>query len=422
MMALLLTSGTAAQEELDSVNDLKELDFGQSVPNRSLLLLYWFANEVEIDENDNISLTFDPDSRAYGSHYYGNYEGLLDPLPRDNSYQYYTIGSLNQDSSRPLPDYVVRPVIGYVAENRARIIIRVREPYTGQLRVDRVYVTQHIKNQGEYDPDHTYRVTTNLLREVKRFSVGENQQQLLQLRNRFGSKADVSFFGKTWGELAGLELLLLIVIKERGSFWQQNSLEIHDTLQNNYGPQHNPEPLKKIHGPQHNPEPLKKIHGPQHNPEPLKKIHGPQRNPEPLKKIHGPQRNPEPLKKIHGPQHNPEPLKKIHGPQHNPEPLKKIHGPQRNPEPLKKIHGPQHNPEPLKKIYGPQRNPEPQNCERQNNSRPENKYEPGGVEANGDNDASIICIPIVLCLICLFIYCLKSLKMYITKRCDVLMF
>uniref|UniRef100_A0AAQ4QVI4 Uncharacterized protein n=1 Tax=Gasterosteus aculeatus aculeatus TaxID=481459 RepID=A0AAQ4QVI4_GASAC len=224
---------------LDSINDLKEIDFGQSVPNHSLLLLYWFANAVEIDENDDISLTFDPDSRAYGSHYYGNYEGLLDPLPRDKSYRYYTIGSLYQDSSMPLPPYVVRPLAGYVAGNRDRIIIRVRDPDTAT---------------AEGRPS-------------------------------------------------------------------------------NYGPPHDSQPLKN------------------------------------------------------------------YGPPHDSEPLKN--------------YGPEN--------YKPQNNSRSENkyelltYRPQNNFEPKITHEPGDVEANGDDDALIICIPIVLCLICLFIYFLKSLKIYITK-------
>ncbi|XP_037331595.2 uncharacterized protein LOC119220065 [Pungitius pungitius] len=360
-VALLLTSGLAVQV-LDSMNDLKEIDFGQSVPKHSLLLLYWFANGVEIDENDDISLTFDPDSRAYGSHYYGNYEGLLDPLPRDHSYRYYTIGNLNQDSSMPLPPYVVRPLTGYPAGNRDRIIIRVREPDTAQPRIDQVYITQHIENQGEYDPDHTYSVTMNLLREIRRFSVGENQQQLLQLRNRFGSNADVSSIRNTWRELAGLGLLLFIVIKERCYFYQQNCSEIQDTPQNNYGPQNNSRSENNSEPPEN--------YGPPHNPEPPEN---------------------------YGPPHNPEPPEN-YGPPHNPEPqnnYERQNYKQNNSRSENKY-------DPLK--YRPQ-----------NNFEPKNTHEPGGVEAIGDDDALIICIPIVLCIICLFIYFLKSLNIYITK-------
>uniref|UniRef100_A0A8D0CTZ6 Uncharacterized protein n=1 Tax=Sander lucioperca TaxID=283035 RepID=A0A8D0CTZ6_SANLU len=184
-----LTSVSAVQT-LRSINALKKINYGQSVPKHSLVLLYWFANTVEIDNNNVILLTFDPNDGDYGSHHYGNYEGLLDPLPRGNRYRYYTIGNLNRETSVPLPPYVVHPPTEHMGGNRDRIIIRVREQnIVGQaLQIDQVYITQHYdtyETQGTpYDPDHTYQITTDLLRQIREFSVGANQQQLLHLRNR----------------------------------------------------------------------------------------------------------------------------------------------------------------------------------------------------------------------------------------------
>ncbi|XP_040046502.2 uncharacterized protein LOC120827570 [Gasterosteus aculeatus] len=227
-VALLLipTTVSAAQRSLNSINDLKKIPFGQSVPICSLLLLYWFANAVDIEGNDTMTLTFNPDNRDYGSHHYGNYEGLLDPLPRGNSYKYYTIGSLNQDRGMSLPHYVVSPpATVYGERNRDRIIVRITQPNIGMRavqRIDQVYITQHIDNRREYDPDHTYRITANLLREIRRFSVGQNQQRLLQLSDHFGSNAAVSSIRSTWGNLAGFGLLLLIVIQGSRSFFQQS--------------------------------------------------------------------------------------------------------------------------------------------------------------------------------------------------------
>ncbi|XP_029293181.1 uncharacterized protein LOC115011981 [Cottoperca gobio] len=227
---LVLTSVSAAQKKLDSINDLKKINFDQSVPKHSLLLLHWFANKININNNDVIQLAFDPNDGDYGSHHYGNFEGMLDPLPQGNAYRYYTIGNLNQGTSIPLPAYVVRPPREYVGRNRDRIIIRVREQNTGgraHQRIDQVYITQHYdtsENLGTpYDPDHTYRITTNLLRQVREFAVEENQQPLLNLRNRFGSNADESDIRNTWGQLACLGLLLYIVIQEKYSSSQPNN-------------------------------------------------------------------------------------------------------------------------------------------------------------------------------------------------------
>ncbi|XP_077939991.1 uncharacterized protein LOC120827569 isoform X2 [Gasterosteus aculeatus] len=230
-LLLVLTSVSAGQTKLKSITDLKKINFAQSVPKHSLLLLYWFADAVDIDANNIISLTFDPNAGDYGSHHYGNYEGLLDPLPWGNEYQYYTIGNLNQETFVPLPPYVRHPpATEYFGRNRDRIIIRIRRQNTqGQdlQRIDQVYITQHYdtsENLGTlYDPHHTYRITVNFLREIRQFSVGQNRQQLGQLRNDFGSNADVSSIRNTWGDLAGLGLLLFIVIQEKYSFKSPNN-------------------------------------------------------------------------------------------------------------------------------------------------------------------------------------------------------
>ncbi|KAI4787300.1 hypothetical protein KUCAC02_036552 [Chaenocephalus aceratus] len=225
-LLLALTSVSAVQRELNSISDLKKINFGQSVPKHSLLLLHWFANTVTIDENNVISLTFDPNSTAYGSHHYGNCEGLLDPLPWRSHYRYYTIGNLAQETFNPLPRYVARPQRDFAGENRDRIIVRVREENTGRQTfwwVDHVYITQHFHYQREYDPAHTYSITTNLLREIREFSVGPNQQPLPYLRNRFGSSADDVDIENAWDQLACLGLLLYIVLEERSSSFGKHS-------------------------------------------------------------------------------------------------------------------------------------------------------------------------------------------------------
>uniref|UniRef100_A0A3Q3GHA1 Uncharacterized protein n=1 Tax=Labrus bergylta TaxID=56723 RepID=A0A3Q3GHA1_9LABR len=169
---------------LNSIKDLKKLDFGPSVPEHSLVLLYWFANTVIINHNNEIRLTFDPRNGDYSSHPYYNHENLLDPLPR--AQHDYTIGNLNQGTSVRLPSYVVHPPTSFAVGNMDRIIIRVRGD-----RIDQVYLTQHYSGYHhhgtEYDPAHTYLITTNLLRQIREFSMGGNYQSLLNLRDRFRS-------------------------------------------------------------------------------------------------------------------------------------------------------------------------------------------------------------------------------------------
>uniref|UniRef100_A0A3Q0R981 Uncharacterized protein n=1 Tax=Amphilophus citrinellus TaxID=61819 RepID=A0A3Q0R981_AMPCI len=231
-VALLLIFTTVSARALNSINDLKSIDFGQTVPKHSLLLLHWFANEIDIDNNNVILLTFDPDSREFGSHHYGNYERVLDPLPR--GHRYYTVGNINQPTSLPLPYYVIHPRAEYAARNRDRIIFRVREQNArrqASQRIDQVYITQHYEtseNQGtRYNPEHTYQVTTNLLMEIREFSVEENDMSsLMYLRDRFESSADDSQLRQirnTWGDLACLGLFLFIVIQEKYSPPKRNN-------------------------------------------------------------------------------------------------------------------------------------------------------------------------------------------------------
>ncbi|KAM6904711.1 uncharacterized protein FYW49_014782 [Xenentodon cancila] len=234
-VALFLAStSVSAVNKLQTINDLKRIDFGPSVPKHSLLLLYWFADIVEVDNNDIIRLTFDPTQGDFGSHHYGNYERVLEPLPQGNRHRYYTVGNLNHESSLQLPSYIVHPRNEYEGRNRDRIVFRVREGNTrrqdGQI-IDRVYITQHYlasDNQGtRYDPAHTYQVTSTLLNQIRVFTLEDNDMNsMINLRDHFGSGANDSqlrHIRNSWGELACLGLFLFIVIQEKHSSNQQNN-------------------------------------------------------------------------------------------------------------------------------------------------------------------------------------------------------
>ncbi|XP_057673856.1 uncharacterized protein LOC130904822 [Corythoichthys intestinalis] len=245
-------------KRLHTINDLKNVDFGRSVPKHSLLLLHWFANTIDIDNNDVMRLTFDPNLGTYGSHHYGNYERILDPLPHGNiRYRYYTVGNLNRGQV-DLPVYVLHPPREeFRGRNRDRIIFRVREQTTGWSAgetIDEVYITQHFENSNEgtrYDPAHTYRITTNLLRQIREFSVEENQRNsLMELRDDFGSNISDSHLQNllaVWRELACLGLLLFMILEEK---YNQNNkprpadrrtpphcaINVPEEIQNHYSP------------------------------------------------------------------------------------------------------------------------------------------------------------------------------------------
>lgn len=106
---------------VNNINDLKRIQFGQSVSRQNVKLLHWFANQVDMSHN-GVWLNFNPNS-DYGSHYYGNFDRLLPQTPA--GYQYYTVGNLNEAGAEELPDYVQHQQHNNDGYNRARIIFRV---------------------------------------------------------------------------------------------------------------------------------------------------------------------------------------------------------------------------------------------------------------------------------------------------------
>lgn len=173
MTALLtLSSVYAAQKNLTSIDDLTVCHLFEHT--NILALLHWFAREINFESNI-FQLTFDPNS-DYGSHHYRNDEGILEPPPE--GYRYYTVGNINRPTSRSLPSYVVDAQRASTEWNKARIIFRVRE---GDRKIiDQVYITQHYDfSEGygsTYDPEHTYRITTNLLQKLRSHTFNEIQR------------------------------------------------------------------------------------------------------------------------------------------------------------------------------------------------------------------------------------------------------
>ncbi|CAL8338295.1 unnamed protein product [Arctogadus glacialis] len=220
-LSILLTE--SANGILNSIDDLKKIPFGRSVPKHSLALLHFFANNIEFDNNDLIELTFEPDHGDYGTHHYGNIEGVLDRLPPGQ--QWYTLGNINPMinlNGISLPSYVTgqrNHLLGREELNRARILFSL----LGQDTIDQVFITQHYPaSQGQgtvYDPVHTYRITIALLRELRQFSLDRRQQsELSEIGTNFGSAINndklLSIRNK-FGQLACVGLLLFIVINER---------------------------------------------------------------------------------------------------------------------------------------------------------------------------------------------------------------
>lgn len=218
-------------KKLDSIDDLKEINFGQSMSKHSLVLLHWFANMIDINQKDDmLFLKFFPSNGDYGFRIYSNSEGLLDKVERGHIY--YTVGNLHQErlhqETAVLPDYVVKSPQEYMGSNRDRIIVKAMG-----LSVNQVYITQLQDDGKALDPHHTYQITTKLLGEIKKFSVTGEQPSLLQLRKNRGINADdlqLRRIRNTWGYVANVGLFLFIVIGEKS----KNKSENRKHLQNEY--------------------------------------------------------------------------------------------------------------------------------------------------------------------------------------------
>ncbi|XP_036824081.1 uncharacterized protein LOC118945341 [Oncorhynchus mykiss] len=164
---------------LNSIQDLKDFPV-HPLSTSQLRLLYWLASQINhIDNNNIMTFNFDPTRGDYGSHYYKNIERVLPPL-LNNIGNYYTLGNLNMKNALDLPEYVTKEFLisTHIAEklknNRQRLILHAIWNHTTMfITVDQVYLTQHYPpNWGrgsEYDPDNTYRITPNLLREIQTF-------------------------------------------------------------------------------------------------------------------------------------------------------------------------------------------------------------------------------------------------------------
>ncbi|CAL8386416.1 unnamed protein product [Gadus morhua 'NCC'] len=204
-----------------SINDLKKIPFGRSVPQHSLVLLHWFANTIELTNNNRLELNFDPDHGDYGAHPYRKFQGFLDPLPF--AHRYFALGNINpMMNNQRRPSYFTNDLnrlLGREVLNRARIIFS----YSSQDTVGQVFITQHYQaNQDRgtgYDPVHTYRISINLLRELRVFPLDQrSHSELSEIGGHFGSSIvydKLSSLRNTWGQLACVGLLLFIVINQR---------------------------------------------------------------------------------------------------------------------------------------------------------------------------------------------------------------
>ncbi len=147
---------------LKDLSDLKETRFGQPPPRHGLNLLWWFAHDcVQIDFNGRMTARCNPTNGAFGFHRFHNRDGLL-PY---SDLLYYEVGNLHSTDS--LPDYVTENYTGYSNNsNKDRIIVSF-DPR--RRRFENIYVTQH-SDQVNFDQNHTYRISAELIKEIQDLS------------------------------------------------------------------------------------------------------------------------------------------------------------------------------------------------------------------------------------------------------------
>ncbi|KAK7929367.1 hypothetical protein WMY93_005762 [Mugilogobius chulae] len=223
LTALCCQSASSIFPTLNSTEDLRRVYSHRSIPEQSLLLLHMFANKIYIDNHDNIYPSFNP-TTDYGSHGYWNYENLLVQAPP--GCRYYTIGNVNKNTcsnSRKVPQYVRHPkgLTNVPMENRARIIFCLNIHWK---TVHEVYLTQHYRWQtsSAYDPNHTFRITPHLLRELRSFSFNDDVTALQSLRDQYNQNLDdtqlnniINIWGRHQAPLGLLISLILNMFRRR---------------------------------------------------------------------------------------------------------------------------------------------------------------------------------------------------------------
>ncbi|XP_026803514.3 uncharacterized protein LOC113547390 [Pangasianodon hypophthalmus] len=165
----ILTSAAAIQT-LKDIKDLKNtITSMKEFPRHGLMLLHWFANNVEVDSSGEIQLNFDPGQGSYGLHCCKDTDRRA---PFDSSESlYYSLGDLDRRSARMLPFYVTHDFhhsMESPQKNLDRVIIQVQR--SNPAKIEKVYITEYHKNHSQgssYNPECTYEISAQLLIQIQ---------------------------------------------------------------------------------------------------------------------------------------------------------------------------------------------------------------------------------------------------------------
>ncbi|XP_071247940.1 uncharacterized protein [Salvelinus alpinus] len=149
---------------LNTMAELRGSRFGRPWPRHGLKLLFWFANDYIVFDDDNqMFANYDLNNGHFGFHHFRNRlecdNNVCKRLLPDEGYPFYEVGNLHLIASDSMPEYVRKYNTGDIdTSNMDRLIISMRPDMT----VDKVYVTQH-EDLRSFDPVNTYRISRGLL-------------------------------------------------------------------------------------------------------------------------------------------------------------------------------------------------------------------------------------------------------------------
>ncbi|MCI4376026.1 hypothetical protein PGIGA_G00183400 [Pangasianodon gigas] len=174
---------------LKELTDLKNSRFGRPYPRHGLKLLYWFANDFMVFNNNNkMCWQYNPKNQFYGFHRFKNRKDKngVKLLP-DANLTYYVVGNLNSAGADEMPDYVREDYGTFKnGNNMDRIIISVDDQ-----GIDSVYVTEH-SDRTDFNKEATYCISKELIMIIRELTLED-------FLSKTGYSRSIMDYGQTTG-------------------------------------------------------------------------------------------------------------------------------------------------------------------------------------------------------------------------------
>uniref|UniRef100_A0A8C8MG46 Uncharacterized protein n=2 Tax=Oncorhynchus tshawytscha TaxID=74940 RepID=A0A8C8MG46_ONCTS len=162
---------------LNNMEELRNSSFGRPSPRHGLRLLFWFAKDHIVIENDQMVANCDPKEGGFGFHHFQNRRecknNVCKRLLPFSEYPFYDVGNLYLPTSKSLPKYVREGNTHQIDDsNMDRLIISMRPDRI----VDKVYVTKH-EDLKSFDPVNTYCISRSLLMIIRQYTLRKFLEQ-----------------------------------------------------------------------------------------------------------------------------------------------------------------------------------------------------------------------------------------------------